>query len=241
MVGSEASQPGSRHASQTRPGAGQPGWAIGSRSGGTLIGNQPAGTAGGVSASERRRRVQDSRVMDPASVTLDSVAALLASLTLLFNRLDAGHQPHEKVDVKEALIALNWALTMWYDDARSTDLAVRDWVEHSRSDEWLIELVRPARRTQAGSADDARKLWKQNLQLRQLLEIYAPELAQVIERAFAQRRTLLDELMTELPRRRAAGVEALADYVGQLHAATVGLNEATDRLRKYLREHFPLR
>ena len=174
-------------------------------------------------------------------MTLDSVAALLASLTLLFNRLDAGHQPHEKVDVKEALIALNWALTMWYDDARSTDLAVRDWVEHSRSDEWLIELVRPARRTQAGSADDARKLWKQNLQLRQLLEIYAPELAQVIERAFAQRRTLLDELMTELPRRRAAGVEALADYVGQLHAATVGLNEATDRLRKYLREHFPLR
>ena len=192
-------------------------------------------------ASLRQRREQDSRAMDPASVTLESVTALLAALTLLFSRLDAGHQPHEKVDVKEALMALDWALTAWCDDARSTDFAVRDWVEQSRSDEWLIQLVRPARRTQAGSFDDVRKNWKGNPQLRQLLEIYAPELAQVIDKAFAQRRTLLDELMTELPRRRAAGVEALTAYVGQLHAATVGLDEATDRLRKYLREHFPLR
>lgn len=179
--------------------------------------------------------------MDPASVTLESVTALLAALDLLFGRLDARRQPHEKANVKQALIALDQALTTWYEDARSTDLIVRDWVEQSRSDESLSQLVRPARRTQAGSSDDVRKRWKQNPELRQLLEIYAPELAQVIERAFAQRRTLLDELMTELPRRRAAGVEALTAYVGQLHAATVGLNEATDRLRKYLREHFPLR
>jgi hypothetical protein len=90
-----------------------------------------------------------------------------------------------------------------------------------------------------------KRLWRRRLlqppwhDLRHLLNLYGPEVLEVLETAFRRRRVMLSELIDELPTFQSRGPEIMQELTARLQSATSELENALNKLNEYVRIHFP--
>ena len=82
----------------------------------------------------------------------------------------------------------------------------------------------------------ARQDWQN---LRHLLQIYSPELLEILLTAFGQRRSMINELIDQLPNLRDQGGEGMQTVSVRLQFAATELGKASKQLDDYIREAFP--
>jgi hypothetical protein len=75
--------------------------------------------------------------------------------------------------------------------------------------------------------------------LRNLLQIYSPELLEILLTAFGQRRSMINELIDQFPYLRAQGGEEAQAVSAHLQLAATELGKASKLLDDYIRESFP--
>ena len=76
--------------------------------------------------------------------------------------------------------------------------------------------------------------------LHDLLDLYGPELLDILETGMAGRQELIGELITELPHLRAEQPESWQATMTRLESTSLELNHASMRLKEYIRSHFPV-
>jgi hypothetical protein len=192
---------------------------------------------------------------DPATSAYDTAKALTAALRLFYTRLDA-HQEEtrERLGFRNALLDLAEAVYVWTNYAERTDWVMQRWEQGELGDDDAQTAIKVTvtAGAQTISSDEVLALLRGTgfprkrrespglPSLRSVLQVYGHEVLEVLERAFGQRRTLLEELVAELPNLRAEGPEAIGATTAKLHLAGKELSSALDTLNEYVRDQFPL-
>lgn len=180
--------------------------------------------------------------MDPASLMLNAATALTAALTLLFSRLDSRHQrATEQFDLRTTLWDLSYAVDSWEGHAHVTNSWMQRWAQGLMSDEEAARAITGPIRMQVMSSEEVLAMLHEKDRhgnLRHLLKVYGPEVLEVLETGFGQRRAAIDDLAAKLPQLRAGDPEIMQATMTRLESTMKELSDASARLDEYLRVHF---
>lgn len=182
--------------------------------------------------------------VDPVTLALNSATALTAALTLLFSRLDAHRHSEEHFNLQTALENLWFALVHWRANAEATNRIVQSWMQGNQTIDDVSSAVEYIFKDQLTSMDGAFNLLNlhtpRGAPLREVLGLYGPEVLDALEAGMGQRRQLLDTLVAELPHLKAEEPQALDAMMTQLESTSRELDDASTRLREYIRNNFPI-
>lgn len=203
--------------------------------------------------------------VDPASLAVETVTAVIAALDVMFSRLDARRSGRReelgKVSIRDGLDQLGWVLLTWAYDALKTNNAVSAWLADSADDDQLRQALHRtavfdfagsqladakevaavlATVTTPGQSSSAAGRGSRWQPLRQLLAVYAPELAGLLEEVFRDRRELLAELSETLVGKNPVPEQVASRIGADLTRTAEGLRRAHRMVSDHAAKQFPL-
>ena len=190
-------------------------------------------------------------------MVLETIATLLAAIAIVFSRLDRRvDQEAAPSVVRDGLLDLDDLLTQWIAAAERTSAALEQGdpaaslraLASSSAQAAGIDFGAEMRLLMSNQSfglqvsrwlNDNRDGENQHGRLRQLLNVYAPELADDLRDVVSKRLKLLDFVLATEAIDNTMGAKSAA-YADRLRASLIELREARSQVRRFIATNFPL-
>ena len=188
---------------------------------------------------------------------LETIATLFAAIAIVFSRLDRrADQEAGLALVRDGLLDLDDLLTRWIAAAERTAAALEQGdpaaslraLASSSAQEAGVDVGAETRLLITNQSvglqvsrwsNDNRDGEDRHHRLRQLLDVYAPELADELRVVVSKRLKLLDFVLATEAIDNTMGPNSAA-YADRLRASTMQLREARSQVRRFIATNFPL-